>query len=432
MKTILISFLFFATAIGSIAQDIRITFSGSGAATAVDRVTATNLSTGDSVQLPGSETLILTPRTGISSHPAFGDGGLVYPNPFEGRTSLKTIIQTPQEVQVRVHSQLGQVVAQASRNLQPGENQFDISVQNAGLYLVSVTTENGTATHKVLCTGPTGTENRIQFTGNAYWGNPESDRALKIQQTGYTLGYRAGDIIHYVCESGDFTTIHTDSPKSSKTYDIGFAACSDAAGRNYPIVKIGDQTWMAQNMAYLPTVIRAEYGSSTELFYYVYDYEDSFVSFAMTYPAYAMHGVLYNWPAAQVVCPAGWHLPTDDEWSLLEFYLFYVHGDIPGKAIASRYGWESSTFEDAVGNDPEKNNSTGLSLSAGGERRTVQGAANYGYFAAIGMDAKYWSSTPSDDGLYYKSRWLFFNNWGIGTSSTRPSHGLSVRCIKDE
>ncbi|MFO7617566.1 MAG: FISUMP domain-containing protein [Bacteroidales bacterium] len=432
MKALLLSFLFIATALNASAQDIRVNFSGSGAATTVDRVTATNLSTGDSVQLPGNETLVLTPRTGISTDPLLSFGGRVFPNPFASRTSLKTFTQTPQEVHIRVYHQLGQLVAQVSHNLQPGENEFDISVHKAGLYLVSVNTETGTATYKILCTGSSGIENQIQFAGSASVGYPGTDRLLKVQQNGYTLGYRAGDIIHYVCESGDFTTIHTDSPKSSKTYDVGFAACTDAGGKNYPIVKIGNQTWMAQNMAYLPLVSRSQYGSTTEYFYYVYDYEDSWPTFAMTYPAYAMHGVLYNWPAARDVCPAGWHLPTDDDWSWLEYYLVYVQTDIPGKAVAARSGWEESIFEEAVGNNQDKNNSTGLSLSAGGERRTVQGAANYGYFGGLGKDANYWSSTPSDDGQYYKSRWLFFNNRGFGTSSKLPSHGLSVRCIKDE
>ena len=61
-----------------------------------------------------------------------------------------------------------------------------------------------------------------------------------------------GDVIQYVCKSGNYTSLVTHSPISSRNYVIEFAGCTDPDGQNYPIVTIGGQTWMAGNLAFLP------------------------------------------------------------------------------------------------------------------------------------------------------------------------------------
>ena len=70
-------------------------------------------------------------------------------------------------------------------------------------------------------------------------------------------------------------------------------------GKVYKTVKIGTQTWMAQNLNY--TMVNSSC------------YNDSNVN-CKTY------GRLYTWAAAKTACPKGWHLPSDTEWSILETY----------------------------------------------------------------------------------------------------------------
>ncbi|GAG76549.1 unnamed protein product, partial [marine sediment metagenome] len=99
-------------------------------------------------------------------------------------------------------------------------------------------------------------------------------------------------------------------------------------GHIYPTVRIGNQWWMAENLAYLPSISPHWYTSYTEPYYYVYGCEETTVSEAKTTINYQTYGVLYNWAATmdgaessntnpsdvQGVCPDGWHLPSDAEW----------------------------------------------------------------------------------------------------------------------
>ncbi|HOR60830.1 MAG TPA: FISUMP domain-containing protein, partial [Bacteroidales bacterium] len=103
----------------------------------------------------------------------------------------------------------------------------------------------------------------------------------------------------------------------------------------YQTVQIGSQTWMAENLKYLPSVVGPGTGSNSEAYYYVYGYEGTSISAAKATENYATYGVLYNWTAAmagagssnfnpsevQGICPPGWHLPSDAEWQQLEMYL---------------------------------------------------------------------------------------------------------------
>ncbi|HPR59198.1 MAG TPA: FISUMP domain-containing protein, partial [Bacteroidales bacterium] len=103
----------------------------------------------------------------------------------------------------------------------------------------------------------------------------------------------------------------------------------------YRTIEIGTQTWMAENLAYLPTVSPVATGSETVPYYYVYGYDGSDVIEAKATSNFEDYGVLYNWPAAmngavsssgnpsgvQGVCPAGWHIPSDNEWKQLEIFI---------------------------------------------------------------------------------------------------------------
>src|SRR6478752_4547321 len=69
----------------------------------------------------------------------------------------------------------------------------------------------------------------------------------------------------------------------------------------YKTIKIGDQVWFAENLRYAGEVSQ---GYITDPY--------------LNADSSKKYGKMYDWPAAMVSCPSGWHLPSDNEWKLLE------------------------------------------------------------------------------------------------------------------
>lgn len=402
-------------ALMSFGQDISITFTGKNAAGQIDSVKATNLTTNQSVSLPGSATLVLTPKTGVPVLMENTGQVMIFPNPFSGRTTILARLPEPQQLKVKIQNLVGQVVAQTEAYLQPGDHLFDLLVTAAGIYLVSLTTDQGTAGYKVICTGASGSGNRIQYQGSESnnHDNP-SHPNLKFLQSTYSLGYSTGDIIRYQCTSGAYVTIMTDSPVSSKNYEVEFVACTDPDGKNYPVVIIGDQTWMAGNLAYLPAVSLSSAGSIAENHYYIYGYEGSDVSAAKASTSYDTYGALYNWEAARWACPGGWHLPSDAEWTNLTDF------------ISSPAGGKMKESGTAHWSDPNTGatNESGFGARPGGLRKKSGG------FNGLGDYTAYWSSSL-DASLYPWFRYLQSESDFIERDHhDYKDQGFSVRCVK--
>ena len=217
-------------------------------------------------------------------------------------------------------------------------------------------------------------------------------------------------------------------------------------GKVYKTVTIGEQVWMAENLAYLPSVVGPATGSTTEPHYYVYGYDGTDVEAAKAQTKstniYTTYGVLYNWPAALTACPEGWHLPSDEEWTQLETYLanngHNYDGSVGGDnfrdkiaiSLASATGWDAyaSTNPGAIGNtnpayDAYRNKS-GFSALPGGCR-------NYaGTFGTIELFGYWWSSTETSTAdAWYRS--LGYHTSGVDRSHYLKDDGFSVRCIRD-
>jgi len=410
----------------ALAQDIHVTFSGTGAATRVDSVIATNLATSESVSLPGNETLVLTANSGIPTDSELAGIGIVYPNPFSGTTALSISISKPQTVYVRIQNLVGQVVAQTQDFLQPGDNEFALTLNAAGIYWVNLTSEQGTDSYKVVCTEANDAVSQIDYRGIGYH-NPQPPE-FKSMQTVYTLGYKPGEIILYKCKSGSYTSILTDSPTSSKNYEVEFVSCVDPDGRNYAVTKIGDQFWMEENLAYLPSVSSPLNWSDSIPHYYVYYYNGTDVGAAKLTANYSTYGVLYNWEAAKTACPSGWYLPTDDEFKILEKNLGMTETDANsegarttggvGKKLKSSNGWS---------NNGNGDNSSGLNVLPGGFQFNVVG---FGGFTNLGLDGYFWSSSETESSTVYFRR-LGNDLDGVPRWYEERSWGSSVRCLRD-
>ena len=200
-------------------------------------------------------------------------------------------------------------------------------------------------------------------------------------------------------------------------------------GRSYSYKRYGSQTWMTENLAYLPEVYSSAGGSDGSRYYYVYGYEGEDVTAAKAEANYSTYGALYNWDAASYECPAGWHLPSSSDYQDLLNYLtdngygYEGSGNDVAKALASVSGWISTDNPGEVGNNPGENNSSGFSALPTGYRYSQGG------FLYQGDRTFFWTSDT--DGT--SSGVMIIKNWhttpGIGTA-IKP-YGFPVRCLKD-
>ncbi|MCK9499886.1 MAG: hypothetical protein GX793_00635 [Bacteroidales bacterium] len=186
-------------------------------------------------------------------------------------------------------------------------------------------------------------------------------------------------------------------------------------GNVYKIVQIGEQTWMAENLKYLPSVDGPTTGSYTNPHYYVYAYDGNDVDKAKSSEAYQTYGVLYNWTAALQACPSGWHLPSNEEWTQLTEFL-------GGEGVAG--GKLKST--DSINQESPNagaTNESGFNALLGGYR-DYNGVFNY--IKSYG----FWYSASEYSSDYAWYRYLDNNNSNAFKYYSKEN-GLSVRCIKD-
>jgi uncharacterized protein (TIGR02145 family) len=205
----------------------------------------------------------------------------------------------------------------------------------------------------------------------------------------------------------------------------GYFQCD---GRNYGYKVYGNQTWMTDNVAYLPYVVPSSTLSDSIPYYYVYGYEGTNPLAAKATENYQKYGVLYNWPAAKKnACPPGWHLPTDEEWKTLEIFLGMSASDADsmiarnsgsvGYKMKSTWGW---TW------DYNGDNSSGFNVLPAG------GVHIGGFFAWQYDFAQFWSFTKY--GYNPDLIWVREINWidkGVNRVRSDRRIGRSVRCVKD-
>ena len=167
-------------------------------------------------------------------------------------------------------------------------------------------------------------------------------------------------------------------------------------GKVYKTVKIGTQIWMAKNLAY-----KESRGC------WAYDNAENNV---------AIYGYLYDWETAKQVCPTGWHLPSDAEWTQLTTYL--GGEDVAGGKLkeAGTAHWQSPNIG--------ATNKSGFTAVPAGTRYFIEAFYGIGKFG-------YWWSSSEGTTVNAWSRYLFYNLSYVTRNSTNEIYGFSVRCLRD-
>ncbi len=312
-------------------QSYLISFAGSGASGSVGTVKVENLTAGTFLDLNGNDILHLKGTVGIPSVENTGSLVLkIYPNPMTHYSTLEIYPPVSGDAIISVYDITGKQVFKDQGYLENGKQEFRISGMDKGFYLISIKGNAYQYSGKLMCIEESGGSIAIEkVSNNIQSAERGKTEAAKGTQGTIDMVYTTGDRLKFTGVSGIYSTVITDIPTSDKTITFNFIACTDGDNNNYPVVGTGTQTWMASNLK----TTKFNDGTSIPL-------EEGTGEWAgLTTPGYCwyennkvangdIYGALYNWYALSAttngnknVCPAGWHVPGDEEWKQLEIYL---------------------------------------------------------------------------------------------------------------
>lgn len=216
----------------------------------------------------------------------------------------------------------------------------------------------------------------------------------------------------------------------------------DIDGNTYNTTIIGSQCWMRENLKVTKyrdgTSIPNVPGNSYSYNDWSDLYTDAYTDYENSISNSIIYGRLYNWYAvtnSHNICPNGWHVPSDAEWTILENYLIAnaynydntTTGNKCAKSLASAIGWCIVSGIPTTGavwtsDFPEKKNITGFTALPGGYL-----VVNY-YDKGCGG---YWWSTTEYNYSFVWERHLLNDRVDLIRSPISKNNGLSVRCIRD-
>ena len=281
-----------------------------------------------------------------------------------------------------------------------------ISFCSLGQTLQNINKNNGTVSNVLT------TIDSIRFNGS-------STTMEVVLQNGTIESHTISDIINinFVLASQ-----HSCGADSVHNPNLNYGSMTDQQGNVYKTIVIGSQEWMAENLKtsiyrngepIATNLTNAEWENTinTQIGAWAFYNNDSLYD--------CPYGKLYNWYAvadSRHVCPMGWHVPTDGEWTILTDYLGVSVAGGKMKTTGTQY-WLSP--------NAAATNESGFSALPGGFRNM-----NDGGFYIVGSNGDWWSS--SENGAYFAwVRNLNYDNGGADQDLNNKQHGFSVRCLRD-
>ena len=195
-------------------------------------------------------------------------------------------------------------------------------------------------------------------------------------------------------------------------------------GKRYDALRIGKQTWMADNLAYREYPGNKGVGLAEDPQNQAVGEDDSYFGGPLAINSNRAYGLLYTWDEALKACPDGWHLPTDEEWKELEMNLGMssMEANSRGRRESDNEGIKVKSTMDWMDGGNGDNQSGFNVLPAGMKRR--------GEEIRKGSHAYFWTATSANS----KQAWfrdIYFAKSGINRLYLDKKAGYSVRCVKD-
>ena len=211
---------------------------------------------------------------------------------------------------------------------------------------------------------------------------------------------------------------------------------TDIDGNSFQGVEIGNQCWMDRNLTVthypngevIPYITEntawgdlADDNSADAYCYYnnlAGDYGALYSYAAAIADDWTRDNeVVINGQGAQGICPDGWHLPTDAEWTQLTIFL-------GGESVAGGKLKEAGLTH-WVNPNSGATNASGFTALPGGLRGSYNGT-----FSSPGYDGYWWSATGYSSGSAWR-RYLSYGSANVYRSYSNKSNGFSVRCVRD-
>jgi uncharacterized protein (TIGR02145 family) len=424
MKKVLFLLTVFCTLTAN-AQTYQISFAGGGASNTVGSVIVENLKSGTSINLNGGDILRLNLTTGINSD-VYGMSSdlMVFPNPSAGSVKIQFTPPAQGDAVISLYDLTGRQVARVKHFLENYPQEFQVSGLGNGLHLISVRGNTYNYSAKILSNSNiSGSTVKIERISNISAFNIKpSNNEYKGSMTTVDMSYTAGDRLKFTGKSGDYSTVFVDDPTQTKTITFNFIACTDFEKNNYPVVQIGTQLYMAENLK------STKYNDGTTIPLVA----DSLQWLGLTTPGYCfyrnneaayknVYGALYNFYAASnsKLCPVGWRVPIREEYVTL-------HDFLGGYSKAGAKMKETGLAHWYMPNYGATNESGFTGLPGGWRGSTSK-------FQEIRETGEFWTSTSYSDIAghgFYLDYWTTMGKY-FYEEFVNKKVGFSIRCIKD-
>ena len=284
---------------------------------------------------------------------------------------------------------------------------------------------------------------KLSSTVFPYYPGPEKGYIMYWNGSRWVLLYpgAAGQVLKMSSDNDPVPVWGTDATTSVPAFSPCGAPISDIDGNVYNTVLIGAQCWTKENLRVrrynngtaIPfDAIGGSGGSSSTWQNLTIGAHTIFAHDSLATPSnLTKYGYLYNWYAAKGIstggtifpndtlriCPTGWHVPTDTEWTTLTT-------ELGGESVAG--GKMKSIGTVSYWNSPNEGatNSSGFSALPGGYR------IKDGSFNNLSNSAVFWRATEVNDNNAWSSR-LEHNSNNVSRNSYEKQYGASIRCLKD-
>jgi uncharacterized protein (TIGR02145 family) len=356
-----------------------------------------------------------------------------YPNPVIDKSIISIFVPGKISICLVITDRSGRVILRNEQLLTKGYHSFSFTPGNEGLCYLSAIGDGQISSIKILSSASgQGSHGSLEYSG----GTKASPLLKSSENVRDFIFYPGDDLIcvgyKYSLESGILVY-----PYGSESLTFQFATdipCPGEAtityeGQVYNTIQVFSQCWLKENLnAGIMINSFCDMHNNDVIEKYCYNNKEDSCS---------KYGGLYQWSemmnynttqGLQGICPPGWHIPSDEEWKILE------------GAADSHYGigdtiWDNQDFR---GFDAGMNLKSVTGWNANGNGTDLYGFAglpggyrfNDGFFLAGGDYGIWWSSSEvCSYNAYFRN--LSCYNPGITRDSFNKEDGFSIRCLKN-